>query len=54
MSVDPLGGVVFDFDGLFLDTEWCEYRTVADVFAEHGTELSMELWLTFKTTMPVW
>ncbi|MFM7064079.1 MAG: HAD family hydrolase [Actinomycetes bacterium] len=48
--------VVLDFDGLFLDTEWCEYRTVADVFAAHGTELSLELWLTFigTTDHPHW
>ena len=48
--------VVLDFDGLFLDTEWCEYRTVADVFAAHGTELSLDLWLTFigTTDHPHW
>ena len=48
--------VVLDFDGLFLDTEWCEYRTVADVFTAHGTELSLDLWLTFigTTDHPHW
>lgn len=39
--------VVFDFDGLILDTEWCEYTTIAEVFAAHGQELSLDLWRTF-------
>jgi len=48
--------VVFDFDGLVLDTEWCEYETAAAVFADHGTELSLELWRTFidSTDHPHW
>lgn len=51
-----LRAVVFDFDGLVLDTEWCEYATAADVFAEHGTELSLDLWKTFigTTDHPHW
>ena len=39
--------VVFDFDGLILDTEWCEYTTIAEVFAAHGQELSLDLWRTY-------
>ncbi len=27
---------MFDFDGLILDTEWCEYRSIADEFARFG------------------
>lgn len=48
--------VVFDFDGLVLDTEWCEYATVADVFEAHGEELSLDLWRTFigSTDHPHW
>ncbi len=48
--------VVFDFDGLILDTEWCEYSTAADVFRAHGQELSLELWKTFigSTDHPHW
>ena len=50
------GAVVLDFDGLVLDTEWCEYTTVAEVFAQHGTELSLEQWLGFigTTDHPHW
>lgn len=48
--------VVFDFDGLVLDTEWCEYATIAEVFRLHGRELSLELWKTFigTTDHPHW
>ena len=47
---------MFDFDGLILDTEWCEYSTAADVFRAHGQELSLELWRTFigSTDHPHW
>lgn len=48
--------VVFDFDGLFMDTEWCEYRTVADAFEAHGTNLALEDWVGFigTTDHPHW
>ena len=35
---------VFDFDGLILDTEWPEYQSVSEVYAEHGLELALEEW----------
>lgn len=55
MSDGP-AAVVFDFDGLVLDTEYCEYSTAAAVFADHGEELSLELWRTFigTTDHPHW
>ncbi len=37
--------ILFDFDGLVLDTETSEYLTVADAFADHGLELSREEWV---------
>lgn len=40
-----LGAVVFDFDGLILDTETSEYVTVRAAFAAHGVELRLEDWL---------
>ena len=51
-----LEAVVLDFDGLVIDTEWCEYTSVADVFSDHGVELPLDLWLTFIGTMdhPHW
>lgn len=36
--------VVFDFDGLILDTETAEYHAFAHICREHGTELPLEVW----------
>ena len=36
--------LVFDFDGLILDTETPEYETVAAVFADHGVPLPLARW----------
>ena len=37
-------GLVFDFDGLILDTEGPEYAAWCEVFGEHGCELKIEDW----------
>lgn len=37
--------LVFDFDGLILDTELPEYRTIRAEFEAHGVELRLEDWL---------
>ena len=48
MTDGPLpAAVVFDFDGLILDTEWCDFTTTSAVFAAHGQELSLDLWKTY-------
>ncbi|RKN84111.1 HAD family hydrolase [Paenibacillus ginsengarvi] len=36
--------VVFDFDGLILDTETNEYHAYADTYRHHGAELPLEVW----------
>jgi HAD superfamily hydrolase (TIGR01509 family) len=36
--------LLFDFDGLILDTETCTYETVAAIFAEHGEVLDLAWW----------
>lgn len=41
-----LEAVVFDFDGLMIDSEWAIYETASAAFAEHGHELSVEAWGT--------
>ena len=41
MSLDAL---VFDFDGLILDTEWSAFSTAAEVWSEHGVELELAVW----------
>ncbi len=39
-------GLVFDFDGLILDTEVPVYRAWAEVYERHGHELSVDFWTT--------
>jgi len=41
MSIDAL---IFDFDGLILDTEWPEFSTVREEFATHGVTLKLDDW----------
>lgn len=41
----PVRALVFDFDGLILDTETCEYSSIAEEFASHGVELPLDEWL---------
>jgi len=43
--VGELRAVVFDFDGLILDTELPEYTTVKAEFEAHGVELPLDEWL---------
>jgi HAD superfamily hydrolase (TIGR01509 family) len=38
--------VVFDFDGLIIDSEWLIFETARAAFAEHGHALSVEAWST--------
>jgi HAD superfamily hydrolase (TIGR01509 family) len=41
-----LEAVVFDFDGLIIDSEWVIYETARDAFTVHGHELTVEAWAT--------
>ena len=41
-----LEAVVFDFDGLIIDSEWAIYETAVAAFAVHGHELSVDDWAT--------
>ncbi|HET6952789.1 MAG TPA: HAD-IA family hydrolase [Acidimicrobiales bacterium] len=47
---DAPGAVLFDFDGLVLDTESCTYVTVQAIFAEHGVALDRSFWQTILGT----
>lgn len=38
-------GVVFDFDGVILDTETAEFEAWREVFEEHGAELDLDDWI---------
>ena len=39
-----VGALVFDFDGLILDTETPEYETIRDEFSAHGLALPLTAW----------
>jgi len=39
--------LVFDFDGLILDTEVPAYQAWAEIYREHGVELALERWLDY-------
>lgn len=41
-----LEAVVFDFDGLIIDSEWAIYETARAAFAVHGHDLTVEAWST--------
>ncbi len=40
-----LACIVFDFDGLIVDTEWPEYRSIAERFEEHDHTFPPERWV---------
>jgi HAD superfamily hydrolase (TIGR01509 family) len=37
-----IDALVFDFDGLIIDTEWCEYRSICDQYERFGLHYSVE------------
>jgi putative hydrolase of the HAD superfamily len=41
-----LEAVVFDFDGLIIDSEWVIYETAVAAFEIHGHELTVDAWAT--------
>ncbi len=36
--------LIFDFDGLILDTEWPAYQSWSEVYQAHGCEFTTEMW----------
>lgn len=42
--------VVFDFDGLIIDSEWAIYESARTAFSAHGHTLSVEAWSTIIGT----
>jgi HAD superfamily hydrolase (TIGR01509 family) len=51
-------GLIFDFDGLILDTETPEYKILQDIFKSHGCILPLEKWAlalgaSFKAFNPI-
>jgi HAD superfamily hydrolase (TIGR01509 family) len=45
-----LEAVVFDFDGLIIDSEWAIFETAVAAFAAYGHDLSIEAWATIIGT----
>ncbi|HET9729902.1 MAG TPA: HAD-IA family hydrolase [Acidimicrobiia bacterium] len=45
MSVAPIEAIVFDFDGLILDTEGPVFRAWQEAFVDHGAELTLDEWV---------
>ena len=43
-SSDPIRAVIFDFDGLIMDTETATYEAWRAIYEEHGQSLTMETW----------
>ncbi|MGH2470999.1 MAG: HAD family hydrolase [Candidatus Limnocylindria bacterium] len=41
----PIKALVFDFDGLILETETPAYETWSEIYREHGHELPRERWV---------
>jgi HAD superfamily hydrolase (TIGR01509 family) len=39
-----VGALIFDFDGLIVDTETPDYEVWRDIFAEHGARLELAAW----------
>lgn len=46
-----IAGIVFDFDGLVIDSEWSVYRAIAEIYSEHGHELDLEWWRSIVGTV---
>lgn len=41
----PLAALIFDFDGMLLDTETPDYTVLSEQYQAHGCELPPELWV---------
>lgn len=41
----PIDAIIFDFDGLILDTETPQFHAWREVFAEHGLQLEAQSWV---------
>jgi HAD superfamily hydrolase (TIGR01509 family) len=44
MSRQPIRGLIFDFDGLILDTEIPAFEAWREVYEEHGATLALDTW----------
>lgn len=42
MSIPAPRGIIFDFDGVIVDTEWVIYQSWVRLFAREGQEISIQ------------
>src|SRR5207249_1598855 len=47
----PIRGLLFDFDGLIVDTESTAFASWQRVYREHGHELPLDRWVTIIGTI---
>lgn len=47
-----INGLIFDFDGLILDTETPEFEVWSDIYSRHGASLSIEEWAVCLGSSP--
>jgi len=48
-----LQAIVFDFDGTILETEGPDYQSWQEIFEEHGSELTLDVWIQCVGGAPV-
>jgi HAD superfamily hydrolase (TIGR01509 family) len=44
VSASSVRALIFDFDGLILDTEGAAYQSWAEIYEEHGGTLTIDMW----------
>ncbi len=44
LESSPMDLIIFDFDGLILDTETVSFEAWSSIFRSHGAELPIEEW----------
>jgi len=44
-KIGPIKAVIFDFDGLIIDTEWPAFAAWSAIYREFGAELKLENWV---------
>jgi HAD superfamily hydrolase (TIGR01509 family) len=51
--LSKIRALIFDFDGLILDTEGPEYQSWSEIYREHGCQLDLDVWATCVGTSDV-
>lgn len=46
-----ISAIVFDFDGLIIDTEWSIFQSIHEIYQDHGHEVDVEWWRSIIGTV---